>query len=750
MHFSRKRYRPLDSAEERAVHVNQRVQLFPLENEQSYCFSWPGVPLTQWLQENVAYATLYQLIASASGGSAGVGNTVTTSGNDAFSAACFADNYSTGGIVGSSGGRRDQLGNSPLNTVSSSVALAATAIASSRRRQVDLPPVLTLDEVGEPPLLSATFANGAFSAHSEAAPSARYGGDMHELLRSIQHDIDAVHKNASSTTSARGGDVPTHPASSASAPAREWGAEKLHIARALGETDALVATSASIVISADAPRAVPHPLAPPRPQGVTEDSIFTLSESQLIDLEAAGVPALCAEEDSFLREQEQKRQRESEENQGHTEAHSGNLKHDAHQDVREGLSSSSSSPAMVVVVEEEACANERGDDSSSSLLSHAGGAANQQRLQEQKLGQYFYVSETYRRAIEQEVVGLEWRTWTQSQRTAAALQRLLSLEAAVPFEPCGDAHRDAWRAVVYRLWLRWRQQALRDADDDVSKAPCSPVCSATSQRPPPPLSSPSPPPLQPYIQSHRLPWGAPLLAGAYLYGASDNYFISVPSAAASLSAGGSSRCGGVASMWPAMSRRRGVYSFLRWRVELYEAQMPQMADGTEEVDDDDAMDNTNCSSNGDGMADVNVREKQGCGAGGEGGADSPQLAKVNRYAKGPLGQTGTLPSGRLKRRGALDKTASGQAAASSSSSSASRRPSSWTAPAQVASGSPPHHSLNTVMSTAHIKALIQNTVLTQPLTELQMDDAPSAVMERLACPDLRHETDAWRLWLSKV
>ncbi|KPA85710.1 hypothetical protein ABB37_00083 [Leptomonas pyrrhocoris] len=777
MHFSRKRFRPLDFAEERAVHVGQRVQLLPLADEQSYCFSWPEAPLTQWLQENAAYATLYQLIANASGGSLGGSSASTTSRHDALSTAGLKDDhYNVGSSTGSVGGRRDALGNSPASAVSSSATLA-----SSRRRQVDLPPVFTLDDVGEPRLLFSTpSASGILLGPPAATSHPRCRCDVDSLLLRLQHDIDAVNQNASSTAAARDDGIPVISTSSVAATAQELRTAKSRIAQMDGKTGDLAAPPTSIVIDADAPLAVPHPLAPPRPQSITEDSIFTLSESQLIDLAVAGLPALCAAEEAFLWEQEQQlllQRRESKDKQRLADAKSGRPQHGAPQDVVEGVSPSPSSPAMVVVIEEGACANEGGGgDDASSAPSRGAGAANSLRLQEQQQQQQLLnFPESHRRAIEQEVVGLEWRTWTQSQRTAAALQRLLSLEAAVPFEPCGDAHRDAWRVRVYRLWLRWRQQIPHETESKISKVSCSPVHSATDQKLPPSLASPSPPPppptlLHPYVQPHRLPWGVPLLAGAYLYGTSNDYFISLPAAGAALSAGGgsggtptfSSLVGGSAggaSMWPAVSRRRGVYNFLRWKVELHEAQMPHLADGAE-VDDDGGEDAENVLDNdndGDAVSDADVKKTKSGNNNNdaEGVTNGSSSARMNRYAKGPLGQTETLPSGRPKRRGVSDKSEHVEATASSSSpsspSAASRRPlSSRTPAAQAVARSTPHHSLNTVMSAAHIKALIQSTVLTQPLTELQMDDEPSAVMERLACPDLLHETDAWRVWLSKV
>ncbi|RNE96940.1 uncharacterized protein Tco025E_09596 [Trypanosoma conorhini] len=50
----RKRYRPLDAAEERSVDVEHKLQIGLLYDEQSYCFSWPDAPLTSMLRRSNA------------------------------------------------------------------------------------------------------------------------------------------------------------------------------------------------------------------------------------------------------------------------------------------------------------------------------------------------------------------------------------------------------------------------------------------------------------------------------------------------------------------------------------------------------------------------------------------------------------------------------------------------------------------------------------------------------------------------
>ncbi|CCD13558.1 unnamed protein product [Trypanosoma congolense IL3000] len=48
----RKRYRPLDTAEERSVGVEQSLHVGLLHDEQSYCFRWPEAPLTSMLRRS--------------------------------------------------------------------------------------------------------------------------------------------------------------------------------------------------------------------------------------------------------------------------------------------------------------------------------------------------------------------------------------------------------------------------------------------------------------------------------------------------------------------------------------------------------------------------------------------------------------------------------------------------------------------------------------------------------------------------
>ncbi|ORC87940.1 uncharacterized protein TM35_000191840 [Trypanosoma theileri] len=54
----RKRYRPLDAVEERSVGVEQLLQVGLLQDEQSYCFSWPDAPLTSMLRRSNASLAL--------------------------------------------------------------------------------------------------------------------------------------------------------------------------------------------------------------------------------------------------------------------------------------------------------------------------------------------------------------------------------------------------------------------------------------------------------------------------------------------------------------------------------------------------------------------------------------------------------------------------------------------------------------------------------------------------------------------
>ncbi|CBZ34114.1 hypothetical protein, conserved [Leishmania donovani] len=705
MSTSRKRYRPLDSAEERAVTVHERLQLLPLENEQSYCFSWPEAPLTQWLQDDVPYASLYQLYANTGGGVGGGGvssHTMRSQGSglgDAgvASAALALPKGKSKLVASSSAGRRDAL-------VLSSPTGMTNFAAPHHPRSVEVPPVFTLDDFEPAPAQRAPPLRA--SGGEGAASGAQYGGaGVQHLLNRVR---DAVRHESIVTASA---------VKSEGLDAKD------------GASPSTVPSPSIVVQSDAAERAIPHPLAPPRPQSIREDSIFSLSATQLADLVAAGVPAL----------------------------HASAARVDA-----QGPSQRAQAPyTSVATSAEDPPSGEAGTAPMHTRYACSGHG------RQRGVG----LAEPARREIEHEIVGLEWRTWSQSQRTAAALQRILSLEAAVPFESSGDARRDAWRATVYRLWLQWRQQRLpptpeRTASDksaasstradtlghgfsgasavpSVSNSSCDLAASVSPSPAAVALAFPKGALVPSHHQPH-LPWGAPLLAGAYLYCTSNDYFISLPSpttsATGSAGKGGGSNSGGspmnvttTASMWPAMSRRRGTYSFLRWKVELYEAQLSRTTAAAD--DDEENDDEGNEAVERDKTKGVDVRDR--------GSNGSATAAKVRRYSKGPLGgaETDAPASTHRSRRGEDDH----DGYATTISHFTGRK----AATATVAS-SAGHAAINGVMSVSHMKALLHTTVLTQPLTELEMDDEPTTVMERLACTDLRRDTDAWRVWLSRV
>ncbi|KAG5479083.1 hypothetical protein LSCM1_02930 [Leishmania martiniquensis] len=711
MSASRKRYRPLDSAEERTVTANESLQLLPLEDEQSYCFSWPEAPLTQWLQGDVPYASLYQLYGNtaSSVGGGGVSSHTMRSQSSGLGGACVAasalylpQGKSLSATLASSG-RRDALGlSSPTGT--------ASLTAPQHPWNIEIPPVfLLLDDFGPAPARHAPGSKGSGGEESESREPCGGDDDVRSLRWRVRGTVAGVRHDSIDPSSAF----------------EPWafGAKK----RASPSTE----PSPSIVVQSDtAAHAVPHPLAPPRPQSATEDSIFSLSATQLADVVAAGVPMLYA---SAARADE-----------------SGPL---------QGIEGSHIS---IVTSAEGSPSGEAGAVSKSK-----NGASSRH---DRQAG--YELTEEARREIEHEVVGLEWRTWSQSQRTAAALQRILSLEAAVPFERSGAAQRDAWRGAVYRLWLQWRQhrrpplpESAAVGDLAASSTPAAGTSLAFSSTTLVPSAtslqdleaSASTPPAsaalalskgvlaRPHHQP-RLPWGAPLLAGAYLYGTSNDYFISLPPSSTSTvgqvgKGGGSSgsnygdltmNSAATTSLWPAVSRRRGTYSFLRWKVELYEAQLSRTAVAAEDREDsDEVKDETVMRNKGRGIDD---RDRSGSGA----------SRKVSRFSKGPFG--GALPDAlapprRSGRVGDSDR----DAPATASSRSTERKGAS--APVGFSSG---HAAINGLMSVSHMKALLHTTVLTQPLTELEMDDEPTTVMERLACSDLRRETDAWRVWLSRV
>ncbi|KAG5504962.1 hypothetical protein JKF63_04409 [Porcisia hertigi] len=718
MSTSRKRYRPLDCAEQRAVTVHERMQLLLLEDEQSYCFSWPEVPLTQWLQENVTYASLYQLYANAGGGASGAVASHTMRGQSS----CLGDAGMTSPALdfpqgksrvatSSSSGRRDALDVSPPT------GLMSFSGVTRHQRSIEVPPVFLFDDF-EPLAVKPSRVPMVHGDDRPASGMECNGGDVACLVRRVRGAIDALQHNSiatASVTNVEGINV-------------EDGASPPTV------------TSPGIVVQSDAAaRAIPHPLAPPRPQSITEDSIFSLSAIQLADLEAADVSALYVSSAQVDAE--------------------GSLQHA--QALHTSMSASFKSPSE----------NALGAASSAARYV-CDGRNGRQGIE---------LTESARREIENEVVGLEWRTWLQSQRTASALQRLLSLEAAVPFESSGDARRDAWRAAVYRLWLQWRQHRPPPIPEkgaaggsaasstgttaaglsasgvrSVNKASYSASASVTSSSVTAALGTPTGFPVPSHTKSHP-PWGAPLLAGAYLYGTSNDYFIGLPpsttnptaNANKSGSGNGGSSCGSslnpttAASLWPAMSRRRGAYSFLRWKVELYEAQLSQTRPTADDdrVAEGDVDDTTAERDKGKG---VESPDRNGNGSG------SAVAATVRRYSKGPLRKLETdasAPTHCARHSGDDDRDGS----ASSTSYSPGRRAGVAAAAAASTVVSPSTHiAINGVMSVSHMKALLHKTVLTKLLTEVEMDDEPTTVMERLACTDLRRDTDAWRVWLSRV
>lgn len=577
MRFSRKRYRPLDTAEQQAIHARERVTLLPLEDDRSYCYAWPESPLTQLLLEDATYAQLSQLYTpwQASGGAP----QAATADREGMS----PTTSTTGGAVAGSGNR------------------------------IELPPV---GWVGEP-----VKADHSASSWPE---------DALTLLHSLRAKTSCI------ITATRG----------------DGGGQRGSISS--------------------------HSL--PRPLSTTEDATFSLSAVQLQDVIAARVAAFMS------------------------------------------LDAECPDPPSAVSIP----------------------------------------SSEQRRRIEKEVVKLEWRAWSESQRTAAALQRLLSLEAAVPFhqgstddhrqESCGgaeDAKRphDTWRWILYCLWLHWRQQPGPGIDipeegsghhhrrcsssshyqgRSITSTRVEAVASATST----PLSTSGGPPLstRPFTTGtaptatttatatapttaagNRHPWGAPLMPGAFLHNATHDYFLSLqqPSGPNAGSGGGGGGGLGSSSGGPSVNmasarvpRRRGVYHFLSWKVELYEAQMRRMLAGREEEEEE--------------VEDA-VPTMAKAGGGVTTASTSSALATAIRSRSGRSGGTSDAMS------------------ASSSASIAFPQ------------------SINSILSSSHIKALLTTAVLSQPLEELEMaEERRSDTLERLGLPDLRRDISAWRIWLTKV
>ncbi|RNF00360.1 hypothetical protein TraAM80_07653 [Trypanosoma rangeli] len=161
-----------------------------------------------------------------------------------------------------------------------------------------------------------------------------------------------------------------------------------------------------------------------------------------------------------------------------------------------------------------------------------------------------------RREMENEIVRLEWRAFHESEKTAPSLQRILLLTSAVPFIENAKSNRKEissqtpheWQRIVYDLWVKWR---------------CGTPMSGGSM-----LSG-----------SNTLPWGSPLLPGAFLSSETKEYFLTgnndhngfIKAGRSSERRGGE----GAARQLPAATihRRRGAYGYLRWRIDLYEPRL---------------------------------------------------------------------------------------------------------------------------------------------------------------------------------
>lgn len=129
--------------------------------------------------------------------------------------------------------------------------------------------------------------------------------------------------------------------------------------------------------------------------------------------------------------------------------------------------------------------------------------------------------------IEAEIIQLEWRAYREAKHTASALQRLLSLEAAVPLVPSSKV----WKKMVYSLWIFWRTNSLKST-------------SSSNQR-----------------------WGSSLLPGSFLYGIHNDYFLNSGATREEVGSHGLLRY----KKPSLVSRRRTVYNFLCWKVERFTA-----------------------------------------------------------------------------------------------------------------------------------------------------------------------------------
>lgn len=794
---SRKRFRPLDPAEERSINASQRLAVSLLQDERSYCFSWPDAPLTAMLLGTPAYAEpfIYHTTAVPFGGSNthGVGELLSSPSSASAAAAGAIGDPFTGAVGGVAEGGALSAGATALTSSSSpfsshgrptattwpfSSSLAASGSAQSSAR-VSVPAVVDVTDAG-----SALLPDG---------------------VEDVRHLFTAVrprrHRHRHNSLSQKTRSEGSRLASAHAAEAHRHDGDSCLITMPPGTT-----------------RFAPHPLAPQRPYSTTEESVFSLTADQLRDVRGSGVVGWIARETNVKGD--------------------GVLTTNGAERVGEGAK---------VDGDARRAAQSSGDKHNSESGADRGGLCdtrpqrkrNRQQNARSRVSAHAY--HVARCAVEQEVVGLEWRAFVESQRTAAALQRLLSLEAAVPFQPtdpttllvsssstsasfssssclpipaasfsqttattsrtttansatadsgpaavavgpgggngtsraahtrtttnsavrgvatsveseAGDRvvsvseapadalrrKRDMWRHVVYELWLRWRLHATGTHTSSESLAfLLHPHDGA-------PLGAVGTGPGQGYpssFSSSSHAWGPPLLAGAFLPGSSVDFFI--PPSATPSSGGSGVFSASSAAGWNGAGGTGAM---------LLSSSSPSLFSST-------AMAGVGYGGAYSARAGLGRAGADVSSAGGGGGTDGAILAsrrrgaynflrwRVERYtarlrsvggagsSTSTMSSTGVEEEGEDKARGA--SPASSRDRVSSASSSSSSSPSLG----------------YSVMSGSDVQTLLRKEVLKRPLVELAMDSQRTneeTAWQLLECADLRKDTEAWRGWLAKV
>ncbi|CCW72141.1 unnamed protein product [Phytomonas sp. Hart1] len=612
MSISRKRFRPLDPAEEREIKSDQRLGLEVLEDEQSYYFSWPDASLTALLANADAYVQKHVYRKNVING---YGNTSKSH--------C---------VSGASLSSSDRIGPTSLN-------ISSRQVSTSPSSTVLLASVPTVYDLRNICVLSSTTDD-------------KCDLDLGEFLQDMMPILKRV-----------------------------MGTEKC------GNTAAIMMTTenSNKFLNSTCPSQPKKTKEDYRathyspPKSVTyEDSIFTLHAQQLSDAKAAGLISIPASD-----------MVSSKEKQKYTH------------------------PEHVVVI-----------------LANGSNSEMEVRKTRQETGLFSRSSDSepclQRWRVENEIVGLEWRAFGQSKRTAAALRRLLSLEAAVPFEPLTNSinevpaevsvennklqkrgssseyELDVWREKVYCLWLHWRlcsgpngsvltsSSQFQDHQSTLSKSALLNTNSSSQE-----TNSIT------TCFHARYPWGPSLLISAYLYDTQSDYFVdpnqsgvsttfSLPSILSSSSASGSTPF--------AIPRRRGVYNFLRWRIELYMARLIQ---GRSSITASAASLH---SAQSESATHLPAEHDFSQGRSQSHGGNSTETDVMSEFDRNNRGVKHSSHSIQLQ---------------------------------------------NTLLGGNEIDFLVNREVLANPLVEVQQDTHQNR-LDVLECRDLIQDVQIWRGWLSKA